>query len=118
MENKSVNSKMIIGVVAVIGIIAFFIWFLVMCNTPEYKYGKDTVEDAKAAIFTADQYLDRKLTDREFDIQIMYYSKDVEVSDKAYDIYSNIDFMSHAVSDANTLKYRNQLANIIGEKER
>nr|DAK54091.1 MAG TPA: hypothetical protein [Caudoviricetes sp.] len=118
MENKSVNSKMVIGVLAVIGIIVFFIWFLVMCNTPEYKYGKDAVEDAKAAIFTADQYLDRKLTDREFDIQIKFCSKDVEVSDKTYEIYSNIDFISNAVSDANILKYRNQLANIIGEKER
>ena len=118
MENKSVNSKRIIGVVAVIAIIAFFIWFLVMCNTSEYKYGKDAVEDAKAAIFTADQYLDRKLTDREFDIQIIYCNKDVDVSETAYDIYSNIDFMRLAVSDADVLKYRNQLANIIGEKER
>ena len=118
MENKSVNSKMVIGVIAVIGIIVFFIWFLVMCNTPEYKYGKDAVEDAKAAIFTADQYLDRKLTDREFDIQIKFCSKDVEVSDKTYKIYSNIDFMRPAISDANILKYRNQLANTIGEKER
>ena len=118
MENKSVNSKMIIGVIAVIGIIAFFIWFLVMCNTPEYKYGKDAVEDAKAAIFTADQYLDRKLTDREFSIQIKFCSKDVEISDKTYEIYSNIDFIRNAVLDANILKYRNQLANIIGEKER
>lgn len=118
MDDKKQGLKVVIWVGTIIAVLAFIIWFIIMCNTPEYKYGTDAVEDAKEAIFTADQYLDGKLTEREYDRQIVCYKKDVDVSDKTYEIYANIAFMDSAVTDANILKYRNEIAYIIGEKER
>lgn len=118
IEDKKQGLRVVICVGAVIAAVAFVIWFIVMCNTPGYKYGSDAVEDAKGAIFTADQYLDGKLTEREYDRQIIYYGKDVDVSDKTYEIYANIDFMDLAVTDADILKYRNEIADMIGEEKR
>ena len=71
---KEVNIKVVIGVLACIFAV-FVIWFIVNSNSVESKYGMEAVEDAKSAIFTADQYLDGKREKREYQNQIMRYSK-------------------------------------------
>ena len=120
MENQSINPKVVIGVVAAIAFVAFIIWFIFMSNTPEYKYGQKAVEDAKGAIFTADQYLDGKLDERQFERQLIpYKNKNVEYGDSTYEIYTKIKYMDDiAFTDYDILKYRNELAELIGEKKR
>jgi hypothetical protein len=115
---KEVNIKVVIGVLACIFAV-FVIWFIVNSNSVESKYGMEAVEDAKSAIFTADQYLDGKREKREYQNQLKRYSKDnVEIGDKTYDIYHAIEFMTLMSSDADILKYRNELADLVGEKKR
>lgn len=115
---KELNTKVVVGILACIAVI-FAVWFIANNNSVERKYGTDVVEDAKGAIFTADQYLDGNLEKREFKTQMYHYSNDnVEVSDKAYDIYHAIEYMQLMSTDADILKYRNEIAALIGEKKK
>lgn len=115
---KGLNTKVVIGILACIFAV-FVVWFIVNSNSVESKYGVDAVEDAKGAIFTADQYLDGIRERREYEMQLIHYSNDdVEFGDKAYDIYKNIEYMKTFMNDADVLKYRNILADLIGEKKR
>lgn len=115
LSGKSIG--VIIGVVAVI---AFFVWFIANSNTAEYKYGREAVDDANAAILAADQYLDRKIDARTYDRQINLCDKyfKVDSSDKGRDIYFVIQFMHNTSTDYDVLKRRNELAELIGEKKR
>lgn len=115
---KDLNTKVIIGITACI-LAVFAVWFIINNNSAERKYGTDAVEDAKGAIFTADQYLDGNLDKREFKTQMYHYSNDdVEYGDKTYDIYHAIEYMKLMSTDADMLKYRNEIAALIGEKKK
>jgi uncharacterized protein (UPF0333 family) len=111
------KTKTIAIILAVIAVVAIA-YFAIMSNKIENKYGVQAYEDAKSAIFLADQYLDRNLTDRQFSMQLATCKEDVDYNNKAYDIYANIIYMDNAVTDASVLKYRNALAKLIKEDER
>lgn len=116
MKNKS---KMIITGIVICLIAIFVVWFAINNNSAERKYGTKAVEDAKGAIFTADQYLDGTRDKKEYDKQMIYYSNDnVGLSDETYDIYQTIKYMKAFDGDADILKYRNELADLVGEKKR
>ena len=101
-------------VLAIIGLILFSI----ANPSPEKKYGVEAVEDAEAAIFTADQYLDRKLTDRQYKTQLAAYKDGPLTTGDSRKIYTTIELMSYTYSDASVLKHRNELAELIGAKKR
>lgn len=117
---EKINGKSIGIIIGVVAVIAFFVWFIANSNTAEYKYGREAVDDAKAAILAADQYLDRKMDARSYDRQINLCDKyrKVDSDDKGKDIYFIIQFMSNTSTDYDVLKRRNELAELIGEKKR
>lgn len=117
MGSKRISAKTI-AVIVICVIAAFLAWFFIKCSTPEYKYGNSAVEDARGAIFTADQYLDGKLDKREYEYQMIWYDGEINISDKAYEIYQTIEYMKDFPVDGEVLKYRNELADLIGEKKR
>lgn len=118
--NLSDEKKGIIFAVACVVVLAIIglIFFSIANPSPEKKYGTEAVEDAEAAIFTADQYLDGRLTSSEFGRQLGVYKKELDYSGKARAIYRTILLIDLSVTDADVLKYRNELAELIGAKKR